>query len=504
MRQIDHRMSGTKLNAIALYANFVAMALLGLLINPLLVQSLGAADFGTWKSLLRLLDLSGVADGRATQALKWIVANGSNRIGDSGLRRAIAASVVMWLFWLPVLLLAICAVVYFLPSLINGITADHLAIARWAALVLGINIVLSALVGIPDAVLVGTNQGYRSIVITTVCLVASSAAMLVAARAGYGLPALALVTLGSTVLNGFFTWLVARKRVTWWGIAKPNGSDVVRFAGFSNWTLVWALVQLLLLSSELLLISIVSGPVAVTKYTFTSYAVQFALSICLMTGSAVTPRLGALIGNRDLETTGRLVSQTREILLAIMTVSGAGILLLNRTFVSIWAGPEQYMGDTVNALMVIAFLQLAHIRFEAQVQDVGLNISRKVVVGIAATCLSLLLGGLCYSVFGSLESLYVGLIIGRLPASILLPRLVATLVPVSPYNWRGIAGLSFTAGGSILLAPLINQHGWLAFSMTTMLVLIVLAAIALVCIVSSETRSLLNGRLFGTKREIVR
>ncbi|MET4330384.1 O-antigen/teichoic acid export membrane protein [Bradyrhizobium sp. i1.15.2] len=496
-------MSGTKLNAIALYANFVVMALLGLAINPLLVQSLGATDFGIWKSLLRLLDLSGVADGRATQALKWIIAHGSKRDDELNLRRAIAAAILMWLFWLPVLLFAVSAVVYFLPSLITGITADHLTIARGAALVLGINVILSAVVGIPDAVLFGTNQGYRSIILTTAFLILSNGLMLVVARAGYGLTALGLVTLGSTVLNGTFTWWVARRRVKWWGIAKPKRSDVTRFAGFSNWTLVWALVQLLLLSSELLLISALSGPVAVTKYTFTSYSIQFALSICLMTGSAVTPRLGALIGSGDLNAAGRLVGQTREILLTVMTVSGACILLLNKTFVSTWIGPQYYMGDTLNALMVIAFLQLAHIRLEAQVQDVGLNISKKVLVALAATLASLLLAGLLYIAFGSLESIYLGLIIGRFLASILLPRLVSGLVPISPYYWRGIAVLSTAVGGAILAAPFINPHGWLALLLTAAAAFIVLAGIALVLVVSPETRSLVYGRTFAVRERMM-
>ncbi|MCK1341638.1 hypothetical protein IVB38_38070 [Bradyrhizobium sp. 38] len=497
-------MNGTKLNAIALYVNFGVLALLGLFINPLLVQSLGAADFGTWKSLLRLLDLSGVADGRATQALKWIVAHRSRDNDEFELRRAITASIIMWLFWLPVLLLAISAVIYFLPSLINGLAADHLSVARWTALILGSNIILSAMVGIPDAVLIGTNQGYRSTVITTVFVVLSSAAMLVMAQAGYNLPTLALITLMTGMLNGLCTWLVARRRIAWWGLAKPARSDIVRFAGFSNWTSVWGLVQLLLISSELLLISFLSGPIAVTKYTFTSYAVQFALSICLMTGSAVTPRLGGLIGARDLKLAGSLVNQTREILLAIMTVSGAGILLLNRTFVSTWVGPEQYMGDHINALMVIAFLQLAHIRFEAQVQDVGLDISRKVLVGLASACLSLLLAGLCYYAFGSLESLYAGLIIGRLPASFVLPQLVAKLVPISPYNRRGIIGLGITAIGAILIAPFFNQHGWLAFSLTSALILIVLSGLSLACIVSPETRSVICKRWLPVRGEIAR
>lgn len=497
-------MSDTKLNAIALYANFIVMALLGLLINPLLVHNLGAADFGVWKSCLRLMDLSGVADGRATQALKWIVAHGAKSNQANDLKRAVGASIIIWLLWLPILAVAAGSVIYLLPWLINGVTGDHLSIARWATVILSANVILSALVGIPDAVLFGMNQAYRSMVLTTVYLSASNTAILVAAWAGYGLPTLAAITLVATILNGFNTWLVVRRRVSWWGIAKPARADVARFAGFSNWTLVGSLVHLLLLSSEILLISFLSGPLAVTKYTFSSYSIQFAVAICLMTGSAVTPRLGTLIGGRDLQAAGKLVTQTREILLMIMTVAGAGILLLNRTFVSTWIGPEYYMGDTLNALMVIAFLQLALIRFDAQIEDVGLNIAKKVLIALAATCAGLLLGALCYFVFGSLEGLYIGLIVGRLPASIFLPQLVRKLVSRSGYSSRGVIGMIITMIALISIAPIIHARGSTTVALTSGLTLVLVGSIAVLGIVSSETRSLIwNGSLFRIQRKLV-
>lgn len=481
-------MSKTKLNAIALYANFIVMALVGLLINPILVHSLGAADFGIWKACLRLLDLSGVADGRATQALKWVVAHGSTKSDKAELRRAIATSAIIWILWLPVLLLAVSAMIYFLPLLIKGIAIDQLVVARLTALTLGANVIVSAIIGIPDAVLIGTNQGYRSTVLTTAFLVASNLAMLFAAQAGYGLPALALITLASTITNGLFAWLVARQRVPWWGIAKPARSDIARFAGFSNWTLGWALVQLLLLSSELLLIGALSGPVTVTKYTFTSYAVQFALSICLMTGSAVTPRLGALVGARDSREATVLVSQAREILFAIMAVSGGGILLLNRAFVSTWVGPEYYMGDTINALMVIAFLQLAMIRFDAQIQDTGLNIAKKVLMGAAGTLASLLMAGLLYMIFLSVESLYVGVILGRLPIVFYFPRLVATMMPELRHSWQRLIVMGLIVGICALLAPFMNLHGWFNFAACSLAAALILGFTACYLILSTQTR----------------
>ena len=70
--------SDTRRNLVTYYLNFVVSAVVGFIVNPLLLGALGPLLFGVWKSLQRYLDFATVADGRASQALKWIVANRSS------------------------------------------------------------------------------------------------------------------------------------------------------------------------------------------------------------------------------------------------------------------------------------------------------------------------------------------------------------------------------------------------------------------------------------------
>ncbi len=57
------------------------------------------------------------------------------------------------------------------------------------------------------------------------------------------------------------------------------------------------LVDKMLLASELIVISVMVGAVAVTQYTFTAYVLQFVLSISLVTASGFMPVLGTQLGN---------------------------------------------------------------------------------------------------------------------------------------------------------------------------------------------------------------
>ena len=59
--------------------------------------------------------------------------------------------------------------------------------------------------------------------------------------------------------------------------------------------------------------------------------------------------------------------------------------------------------------------QLVMSRFEAQVQDLSLNIRKKVLTGFAFALLSIGLGLIFYYYFGkSIEGVLLGILIGRL------------------------------------------------------------------------------------------
>lgn len=447
-------MSPTKKNAVANYVNFAVLALLNLALAPLFAAYLGAANFGLWKVCLRLLDFAAVADGRTTQALKWVIAF---RSGDSDVerkRRDLGASLLIWLLWLPVLLAVLALAVYTLPLLVSGVTARQAEMIRVVAIILGLNVVLTALLGMPAAVLAGLNRGYQATHVATIFLIASNAAMLLAAGSGYGLAALATIMVISSVLSGVVTWSIAIRTIDWWGIQKPTREDIRDLSGFSGWTLIWSFLQLLLLSTELLLIGYALGAVAIAAYTFTAYAVQFALAVCLMTASAIMPRLGSVLGSGDKAGAGVLARQTREIVLALATISGAVVLLFNRPFVALWAGPQMYLGDVLNALIVATFFQLALIRCEGQIQDVGLVIRSKVLIGSIAAILGLLLGWAGYAFTGGLEYAFVGIILGRLVATAVFPLLVNRLVVGADFPAARYA----TAVAVLTLTYLVGRH----------------------------------------------
>jgi len=492
------RLSNTKLNAITLYLNFIVLAVIGLVSNPLLVRFLGVEAFGIWKACLRLLDLTSVADGRASQALKWIVAHKSLRESEDHMRREVGSAIAVWMLWLPILMTVISVMLWLLPHLIKDIPPADLTAARMAAGLLGANILLTGVMGVPDSVLAGTNQGFRSYIVMTTLLVFSNVAMVLAAWLGYGIIGLGAATVAGSFLTGLCTLLVAYRYVSWWGVKRPTWQDVKRVLSFSNWTQVWSLVQMLMLSTDILLISYLVGPVLVGKYTFTYYVTQFAISICLMTGSAITPRLGALVGAGQLDEAAAVYNRTREAVQSIALAAACGLVLCNGIFVGRWVGTSFYVGDMGNLGMVLVMLQLVILRFDAQIQDVGLQIRNKVIAGSLGAVLALALGALAYHLTSNLLVMFLGIFIGRLPLNVLFPRQVRRLIPTVRADYTGLLGIAVTVAAAFALSMVWRPTGIPGLVLTVVVSLLLSGSGALAFIVSGATRNALFARLMGS------
>lgn len=456
--------SGTRRNVLTYYLNLVVVAAAGFLVNPLLLNALGPALFGVWKSLQRFLDFATVADGRASQALKWIVASRSTFTVDER-RRDVGAAIIVWFRWLPAAALVAAAVTAGVPLLIRGIPDDARAAAYLTAAVLAANTVLAGLLSIPDSVLTGVNQAYKSYLITTFVFVVSNGAMILAAFSGWPLWTLAGVVLIAAVVNAGLTLLVAKRAVPWWGMARPTRPDLRRVFGYSAWTLGSVVVDKLLLASELIVISIMVGATAVTQYTFTTYVMQFVLSIALVTASGFAPRLGSHLGAAELARAAERTRTVRHLVIGIAAFGSSAVLAFNAEFVTLWAGPDQYLGTTLNTLLVICGLQQALIRMDGQVLDVTMRIARKVRAGLLGTLASIIAGCIGFALTHDLATALVAVIVVRLGLSVTYPIFVAHSIPGSAVPRRAVflsvvlLGFSFGVGSVLPGAGLAEIAG---------------------------------------------
>lgn len=456
MTAVEEWAGTARRNAVALHTNFLVVALLGLIVSPIVLGAVGAVAFGIWKTAQQAVGFLSLADGRATQALKWVVASRDGREHGEALRRDVGATLVVWLLWLPLsATAAILLVGFVLPMLVGG--ADP-SLTYTVGGVLAVGAVIGGVLGIPDAVLRGSNLVHLSALASTVMAVVVAVVSVIAVSRSAGIVALAVITVAGGVTVAAITWRIAARRVAWWGAARPRAGEIARLSRFSGWLLAWATVDRVLLSAELLLFGAVLGPAVAASFAMTSYVTIFAVGAGMLTTGALMPTLGGMLARSDAET-ARLVSLAKSLNAAIIVVAGGAIVLLNETFVDVWVGAEHYLGDPVNALMVVAMAQMMLLRTDAQILDVSLQLARMVLWVGSCVVISVVIAWLVFRETQSATAMYVALIAARLPASVLAPRLAREQVPHAPGVSRGLGAIAGGLAACVALAGLIAQTG---------------------------------------------
>jgi hypothetical protein len=144
--------------------------------------------------------------------------------------------------------------------------------------------------------------------------------------------------------------------------------------------------------------------------------------------------------------------------------------------------------------MVIAFVQFAIIRTDAQIQDTGLDIRTKVLLGALMTIAAITLGGAAFTIFDSVSAMFIAIIGTRIAGSIGFPVLANRVTRSStwPYGRAaiGVTILSFATAA----AEFVDADNLVDLILLTVAVSALLAPAVLLTTLSTSTRRKLLSR----------
>ena len=474
----------TFLNAASSLLNYGAGILVALLLSPLLLTLLGPSLFGTWKICQRLLTYVSATDGRASQALKWTIANRRSTSDIDQKQGEIGCAIVVWLRFLPLVLVAGSLLAWFSPKFIHGLLPEYFIITRIACAILVVNLMVFPLRSIPESVMVGMNLGYKTIWINAFCNLLGGALMAAAAWVGWGLIGLVTALLMTSLFRGVGILLLARKYLPWMTARKPEKGEVSGFFNFSIWVLAWTFINKFLLSSDIIILGLVSSGSLVASYILTFYVIQTSINLSAILVSSGMPGMGDIVGRGDFKKASAVRSEIMTISWLLAVTIGTMVLLWNRSFITLWVGAEFFVGFGENLLMVLLMTQLIYIRNDAFIVDVTLKIKTKVLWGALSTVVGLATAFLLGINLGSpITGVLCGLMGGRLILSILYPLLVGrhfqdNLLKITPQFIRAVAVMAALYGIAFYCAPWIKVETWPVLLLSGMFTLSVIACVA--------------------------
>ncbi len=500
-RNLSRRAS---LNGVASGLDYGARAAVELVVSPLVVAGLGAATYGAWRVLWQWSSYVWGASGRSAQALQYAIAHRQWTASDHEKRQMVGAAVLVWVLFIPLLLVAGGLGVWLVPHLLDVPTGQVTAL-RWAAAILVVDALAVTLLTLPRSALVGENLGYTRMGISTALVLVGGALLVGSVKLGLGLPGLALATLATTLLTGLVFWSITRRRLAWFGIARPTRGLSRWFVGLSAWFLGWKFVLELMIASDVLILALFVPLTVVAAFALTKWVADSMAQVLSMVVQATIPGIGGYLGSGAREKAASLRSEVVALVWVLGTGIGVTIVLWNHTFVALWVGEYLYAGDTVTLLLVVLAFQLALIRADAFIIDVALVPRVKVVAGLVAAVVSIGLGALAVGPLdGGPVGLCLGLVAGRAVLGLTAPIAVGRFLGIAPHRQviavlrPGIATVVLFAG-AVELAPAVPHTSWLTLVAGVALTVTVATGLALVVGLSGPQR----GRLVARARAVI-
>lgn len=410
------------LNAVSSILDFGSTLVIGLFVTPVLIHSLDNSLFGVWKILQQLVDHMSAADGRPTQALKWVIANQQQADGHTK-RITLSSALMTYLIYLPIMALVGGGLVWVAPSL-TKVAPEAENMVRITCALLVLTFILSGFAQLPAAVLRGENQGYRRMGLAAGLTLVGALLTIAAVRLGLGLIGVAAAQVIVAAGTGIFFSMVVKRYLPWYGFSRPSFSEIRRFLSFSNWFFVSVIVYRLVYSTDVVILGFLTTPAVVTLYAVTQFAAFTTVGLIGAMVGAVVPGLGGVIALGQHERVAALRSEMTRYSWLLATVIGTTTLLLNRSFILIWVGLEgRYGGPVVNLLIVLLAVQLVFMRNNGYIIDLTLRLDRKIVLGLATACISTLLAWQLIPRLG-VVGLCLSLLIGRMVLTVCFPLLV--------------------------------------------------------------------------------
>ena len=411
------------LTALASLFDYGAKLVVGLVLTPLLVGTLGRSLFGVWTMLQQLVVYMNATDGRPTEALRLVIASDQAGNDAERKRRYVGAALVVWLMFLPIIAAVGAALVWAAPA-ITKVPRELHGTVRLTCTLLVLSFLAATLASVPESVLRGMNLGYKRMGWQAGLNVIGGGLMAAAIALGLGLAGLGAAQVLLAALTGLCFWVLVRKFVPAFGVARPARPEIKSLLAMSGWLTGGTIITQVLLHSDMMILGMMVSPAAVTTYALTRYAVRTATGVFEFTVGAAIPGLGGVIGQKQFDRASEIRNELLALTWLFVTAVGATILLWNRSFLSLWVGGDLYAGVWANLLIVCITVQTAFIRSDSYILDAALQPRARVIVTAVAAAVTIP-AALALSRAYGLVGLCSAVLLGRMVQTIAYPLLVA-------------------------------------------------------------------------------
>jgi O-antigen/teichoic acid export membrane protein len=367
-----------------------------------------------------------------------------------------------------------------------------------------VDLVLTTLADIPQSTLQGENLGYKRMGTSTlIVLIGGGGFTAVALYFKWGLIGVVAADLAYTLVAGIFFFYVAKKIIPWFGAAKPERGEINKFFGLSWWFFIWRLVNQLMMSSDVIVLGWLISVQGVTTYTLTKYVPETLTSLVAIVATGITPGLGGLIGKGNLKKAVQVRNEMMAGTWLVATIVGVTTMLWNAEFVRLWVGKERFSGDLSTLFIMLMVIQFVFIRNDANIIDLSLDLSYKVLSGAISAVLSIGFAYVFIKYFNlGVVGLCLGFMLGRLMLSLGYPWFIGRFLGVNlSAQFSGIPRPAIVTIGLLVSALMAGKYititGWFGLVIGAGLTVLIVTVVAFYVGLTGQQRRALWDRMLA-------
>ncbi|HUQ96055.1 MAG TPA: oligosaccharide flippase family protein [Chitinophagaceae bacterium] len=405
------------LNTVSSFIDFAGVQLTGIITSPYIVHGLGSGMYGIWQMIGQLTGYAKMADSRATQVLKWTVAKKKAIADEEELRSDISSALVVTMISMPLVLLVGGILSWYAPYITKA-DPKYYNLIRITCSVLNLSLVLTRVFDLYEGVLRGMNLGYKRIGLRAGVVMIGGTLKVFAITMGYGLIGLSIVQVIVTIITGFTFYIIVKRSVGWFGLGKTSKKKVVAFGKLSGWNMANTITDTLLTQSDKILLGFIATPILVSSYTLTAFLSLAIQGVLFRIIIGILPGVGKLFGLQEYSKIYRVWTNMNDLIFLLLTASGVGIILFNKSFLAAWVGDGHYAGAIANGLIIFMVIQDTFIKNDGYIITATLDLKKKVFLTLVSATTFIVLGcllikdfgivGLCLSLLGGKFLLFVG------------------------------------------------------------------------------------------------
>src|SRR5579863_1688171 len=349
-----------KLDKVALFKNvgssWFALGInivVGILLSPYILHHLGDDAFGLWVLIFSITGYYGLFDLGIRSSIVRYVATYSATHDNEELNRLLSTALVSYSGIGAAAILITLAGSYYVDSIFPKIAADFLSTARLLFLIVGSSVALGFPVGVFGGVLEGLQRFYLLNFTSISATLLRALLIVLALRHGYGLLAVALVTvcmpLISGLVNAIVVFAILPLRLS---LNNVHRESLRRIASYSSSTFIIIVAARLRFKTDAMVIGKFVSFAAITYFTIGSRLVDYAGEVVSGLAQVFVPMSSKSDATGDLAGLRRIFVAGNRACALIIFPMAAILIILGKSVIEAWVG-RRYIATSYPVLLVL-------------------------------------------------------------------------------------------------------------------------------------------------------